>query len=134
MYSDGGARGNPGPAAIGVVIKDEEGRVIHRLGKRMGIATNNEAEYAAVIEALTFIANRKIISKRINFYLDSQLVASQLSGTFKTKNPKLKMFLVKVREKEAEVGGNIFYQYIPREQNREADELLNQALDKEHEE
>lgn len=127
VYCDGGARGNPGPAAIGVVIKNERGIIIHKFGKKIGSTTNNVAEYTAVIEALSWIAQNSKPSK-IYFYLDSQLVVSQLNGLFKVKDGKLKTLVMKVRQAEAAVGGNVSYQHIPREKNTEADSLVNAAL------
>ncbi|MBI2036029.1 ribonuclease HI family protein [Candidatus Microgenomates bacterium] len=127
VFCDGGARGNPGPAAIGVVIKNGEGSLLHKFGKKIGATTNNVAEYTAVTEALSWIAqNNKPV--KIHFYLDSQLVVSQLNGLFKVKDGKLKMLVMKVRQKEAQVGGNVSYEHIPREKNIEADSLVNVAL------
>jgi len=128
VYCDGGARGNPGPAAIGVVIKNEQGIVVGKFGKKIGPTTNNVAEYTAVIEALSWMRDHRKPS-RIYFYLDSQLVVSQLNGLFKVKDGKLKMMVIKVRQGEAAVGGNVSYQHIPREKNQEADFLVNMALE-----
>lgn len=127
VYCDGGARGNPGPAAIGVVIKNGQGTAVHRFGKKIGSTTNNVAEYTAVIEALSWIKEHHK-PLRIYFYLDSQLVVSQLNGLFKVKDGKLKMLVMKIRQGEAAVGGNVSYKHIPREKNTEADSLVNAAL------
>ncbi|MFZ5845528.1 MAG: ribonuclease HI family protein [Patescibacteria group bacterium] len=138
VHTDGGARGNPGPAAVGVVIEEvkNEIRTIARFGKRIGEATNNAAEYKAVLEALqnlkSQISNRKLEDKeelQIQFFLDSNLVVNQLNGRFKVKDPELRELLTKIRILEQEVGGNIRYNLIPREQNRRADFLVNHALD-----
>lgn len=132
VFCDGGARGNPGPAAIGVVIKTKQGQVLSRLGKKIGIATNNIAEYTAVIEALSWLVdNRRLFagSIQVRFYLDSQLVVSQLNGVFKVKHPNIRALVMRVREKEGELGGAISYTHIPREENSQADTLLNKALD-----
>lgn len=128
VFCDGGARGNPGPASIGVVIKDEKGSILSQFGKTIGVATNNIAEYTAVVEALTWI-QKHIKPKKTTFYLDSQLVVSQLNGLFKIKNANLRDLFLKIKEREGELGGNIFYQHVPREQNTEADYLVNKALD-----
>lgn len=128
VYCDGGARGNPGPSAIGVVIKDEKRNTIHQFGKVIGIGTNNVAEYIAVIEALTWV-NEHVKPSGIRFFLDSELVVSQLTGLYKIKNAKLRELLMIIRENEGVLGGNISYQYIPREENEEADRLVNAALD-----
>lgn len=129
VYTDGGARGNPGPAAIGVVIKkkDEKGKEkVIEVSKRIGETTNNVAEYTAVVEALRVL---KSSYGTIDFFLDSTLVVNQLNGNFKVKDPALRELLMKVRLLEQEVGGIVSYHYIPREQNGRADFLVNRALD-----
>lgn len=128
VFTDGGARGNPGPAAIGVVIKEENGKDVRRFGKYIGETTNNVAEYKAVIEALTYIKQQGK-DFRIVFFLDSQLVASQLSGLYKIKKAHLQELVLKIKILEQEAGGDISYRIIPRENNGEADSLVNQALD-----
>lgn len=130
IYTDGGSRGNPGEAGIGVFIKDEK-QALAKIGKKIGIATNNVAEYAAVIEALSWILeNReKLNDSQINFFMDSQLVYSQIIGIYKIKNDNLRKLLFKIREKEAEIKLDINYNHIPREKNKEADALVNMALD-----
>ncbi|MBI4067599.1 ribonuclease HI family protein [Candidatus Gottesmanbacteria bacterium] len=139
IYTDGGARGNPGPAAIGVVVMDENGKKIKEMGKKIGETTNNVAEYMALIEALMWVNNNPISTNnpitqstskpKIIFYLDSTLVVNQLNGMFKVKNGNLRDLIVKIRQLEQSVGGNIIYTYIPREKNWHADKLVNQALD-----
>lgn len=132
VFTDGGSRGNPGPAAIGVYITDSDNKIIARFGKKIGIATNNVAEYRAVLEALSWIiANKEKIEKltKIYFFLDSKLVYSQIVGLFKIKNGDLRNLLFSVREKEAQINTPIFYKNIPREQNKKADALVNSALD-----
>jgi len=126
VYCDGGARGNPGPAAYGFVVK-QNGQTVKADGAPIGIATNNTAEYTAIIKALTWLADN-CAGKDLNFYLDSMLAASQLSGTFKVKNANIREMIVKIRELETQFG-NISYRHIPREQNTEADRLVNEALD-----
>ncbi|HKC14811.1 MAG TPA: ribonuclease HI family protein [Patescibacteria group bacterium] len=130
IFTDGGSRGNPGQAGIGVYIKDDE-RTITQIGKRIGVETNNVAEYKAVIEALTWISENKenLEDTSINFFMDSQLIYSQIVGLYKIKNEILRSLLYKVREKEAEIKLPISYNYIPREQNKNADGLVNMALD-----
>lgn len=125
VHTDGGARGNPGPAAIGVVI-EEEGKIIHEFGKKIGHATNNVAEYTAVIEALKYL---KAHVGTITFFLDSTLVVNQINGLFKVKEPHLRELLMQVRVLEQEVGGTITYTAVRREQNQRADSLVNAALD-----
>jgi len=134
IFADGGARGNPGPAAIGFIIKDSKGKILKREGKYIGETTNNVAEYQAVVESLKWIKKNLINSvvsiNSINFFLDSKLIVNQLNGLFKIKNSNLRSLIVKVRQLEQEVGGNVSYNFIPREKNKEADTLVNQSLEK----
>lgn len=132
IYTDGGARGNPGPSAVGVYIEDDKGRKIESIGRTIGVATNNTAEYKAVIEALLWIVkNKEKFSEHtvINFHLDSLLVCSQIKGLFKVKNADLRTYLFEIRQHEAEIKNPIFYTHIPREKNKNADALVNKALD-----
>ena len=122
IFTDGGSRGNPGPAACAYVVLDGAGNVKEKRGKYLGIATNNEAEYQGVIEALTAVAD-----KEIAFFLDSKLVVSQLNGLWKIKEPRLRELLTKI--KILETGKNITYSYVPRSQNYLADLLVNETLD-----
>lgn len=135
IFCDGGARGNPGPAAIGFLIKDNKGRVIVKKGKYIGKATNNVAEYKAVIEALEWLCQNKLSiigcqQSIIHFYLDSQLVVNQLNGRFKIKNSNLQYLIIKAKGLENQIKASIFYHYISREKNQQADKLVNQTLDK----
>jgi ribonuclease HI len=133
VHTDGGARGNPGPAAIGVYIQTEEQGNVTKLigfGKEIGETTNNVAEYSAVIEALTWLISHKPENvEKTTFFLDSLLVVSQLNGVFKIKEPHLRDLSFSVRALEAEYGGGVSYVAVRREQNREADMLVNKALD-----
>src|SRR5437773_1214739 len=83
VHTDGAARGNPGPAAIGVVIEDEEGRTVYEASRALGVRTNNEAEYLALITALEYLKEAR--PKEAEFRLDSELVVKQLSGEYKGK-------------------------------------------------
>jgi len=130
VFCDGGARGNPGPAAVGFVVKGDSGKILKKRGKFIGRATNNVAEYQAVIEALTWLkSNIQPLTSNIKFFLDSRLVVNQLNGLFKIKDNKLRQLIVKVRQLEQEVGGNVSYHLIERSKNQEADQLLNETLD-----
>lgn len=138
IHTDGGARGNPGPAAIGVVIEeigpDEKGshsRVVAEFGKKIGETTNNTAEYTAVIEALKYFVSAGRLSKSdsLDFYLDSTLVVNQLNGLFKVKQGHLRELIMQVRILEAEAGAITRYSTVPREKNERADFFVNQALD-----
>jgi ribonuclease HI len=132
VFTDGGARGNPGEGAIGVYITDENKNELAGFGKKIGFATNNVAEYKAVINALDWIIeNKKSLSKdaKIHFFLDSKLVCSQIIGIFKVKDANLRNLLFDVRNREAQINFPIYYKHIPREQNKKADKFVNSALD-----
>lgn len=132
VFTDGGARGNPGPAATGVYISDETSKKVAGFGKTIGEATNNVAEYRAVIEALDWIIeNKKSLAQdaKIYFFLDSKLVCSQILGLFKVKNADLKNLLLDIRDREGQVGLQMYYKHIPREENSQADYFVNEALD-----
>lgn len=130
IFTDGGARGNPGPAAIGVYI-ETEGKSLTQIGKRIGDATNNIAEYTAVLEALKWLLEnrQKLRDSKINFFMDSQLIYSQIVGTYKIKNENLKRLLFEIKRKEAELKFPVSYSFVPRENNKKADLLVNMALD-----
>lgn len=132
VFTDGGSRGNPGPSALGVFITDELGNVLWKHGQTLGIATNNVAEYRAVIAALTWLANNKkqIKGQKVAFFMDSLLICSQIRGLYKVKNSVFRQFMLTIREKEAEIGVPIHYTHIPREKNKDADAMVNMALDK----
>lgn len=128
VYTDGGARGNPGPAGIGVLITKNQEQF--KISKYIGLATNNQAEYQAVIEALKYlIENFSGSNITVQFYLDSQLVVEQLSGNYKIKNEGLKSLFNEARVLILQLGGQISFTHIPREQNCVADKLVNEAID-----
>ncbi len=132
IFTDGGARGNPGPAGIGVYAEDENGKELVSIGERIGVATNNTAEYLAIIRALEWLCNHKEkIEKnaKINISVDSQLAYSQLVGLYKVKNENIRKLVFMVREKEAHLEREVNYSQIPREKNKKADLLVNLALD-----
>ncbi|MCL5019002.1 MAG: ribonuclease HI family protein [Patescibacteria group bacterium] len=136
IYTDGGARGNPGPAAVGIVIKTQSAsrgtEKVHSFGKKIGNATNNYAEYLGVIEALRyFIDNQNKFSNltSIEIFLDSSLVVNQLNGKFKVKNQDLINLFYTVRDLENKINKTPKYFLIPRTDNLEADFLVNKALD-----
>ncbi len=131
IYCDGGARGNPGPAAGAFVAKNQEEKILHQTGKYLGEKTNNEAEYNGVILALDWLISQKgkLNGFELTFYLDSKLVVNQLNGYFKIKNSRLRELIARIKILEPQVKANIFYKFIPREQNQLADQLVNLALD-----
>lgn len=125
IYTDGGARSNPGPAAAGIVIKDEKNQVIKKFYKYLGEKTNNQAEYLAVIEALKIAKKLKAI--HLNFFLDSQLIVEQINRHFKIKNKDLAPLFIQVWNLTLNFK-KIIFNYIPREKNKEADKLVNSCL------
>lgn len=133
IYTDGGSRGNPGPAAIGVVVKDEKKRIIKNYAKSIGSKTNNEAEYEAVIFALLKIrqifGKEKIKNLEIEMRMDSELVARQLRGEYKILEEKLFPLFIKIWNLKISFPF-LDFREIPREQNKEADRLVNEILDK----
>lgn len=131
IYGDGGSRGNPGEAAYGYVIYDKDKNILHEEGGRLGITTNNVAEYTAVIEALRWVEeNMKNRIHELKFYLDSQLVASQMSGIFKVKHPNMRTLFYRAKQIESRLNCKVNYSAIPREENTQADRLVNMALDR----
>lgn len=127
INTDGGARGNPGPAASAFVAKDEAGNVLEKSGKYLGETTNNVAEYQAVVMALVWLKGEQV--GEVLFLLDSNLVVQQLMGNFKVKDPGLKQLFEKIKALEKEIGIPIVYSFVPREKNFEADKLVNETLD-----
>ena len=133
IYTDGGSRGNPGPAGMGVVIANEKGKMMKEYSGFLGVKTNNEAEYEAVIFGLkkikALLGKEKIKNTEIEFRLDSQLIARQLNGEYKIEEEKLFPLFIKIWNLKMDFG-KIYFKHIPREQNREADRLANEAMDK----
>lgn len=162
IHTDGGSRGNPGPSAIGVVIKDEKGNIIKKYGEFLGEKancfafstvpnkarqsamlseakqpidgqkTNNEAEYEAVIFALkkAKLLFGKDAAKKMQILvkMDSELVKKQLSGEYKIEEERLFPYFIKIWNLKIDFG-KVEFQHIPREQNKEADKLVNETLD-----
>lgn len=127
IYTDGGSKGNPGPSSIGGVFYLDKKRIFD-FKKSIGIATNNDAEYKALIEALEKVRSHELgVMKvtQIEFYSDSRLMVNQVKGLFKVKNGKIKEYVFKIRSLEQEIKIPIFYYLVPREQNQEADRLVN---------
>jgi ribonuclease HI len=127
LFSDGGSRGNPGPAGCGAVITDERGKVLKKLKKYLGVTTNNQAEYQALIMGLKAAAKFKPAS--ITCYLDSELVVRQLRGEYRIKKPDLKPHVEWIRQFIVS-NPNTKFIHIPRHKNALADELANEAMDK----
>lgn len=129
IYGDGGSRGNPGEAAYGFVIKSKDGEILYKEGKRIGIDTNNVAEYMAVLSALKYVEQEKINPEEIHFFLDSMLVVNQMTGNWKIKNERLRELLYSAKLIEKKLNCKVSFTAIPREKNKEADRMVNLALD-----
>lgn len=126
VHVDGGARGNPGPAAIGVVVTDQDGEVIDEMAERIGVATNNVAEYRALLRGLERAA--ELGAREVQIINDSELVAKQLSGAYKVKHPAMRPLYL---DAMAALRGFDRWQVrsVPRAENAQADALVNAALD-----
>ncbi len=126
IYTDGGARGNPGPAAIGVVVGEKS------YGEAIGNTTNNIAEYKAVIfglkKAKTLLGGKKAEETDVEVHSDSELIVSQMNGKYKIKEDSLKPLFIDIWNLKQDFK-SVSFIHIPREKNREADKLVNQALD-----
>ena len=125
IFTDGASRNNPGPAAIGIVIKDEQGKPITTISQAIGHATNNQAEYRAVITALEEAV--KLGASQVDMRSDSELVVRQINGQYRVKNTSLKLLYQQVKRLQSQLAGFIIT-YIPRQENTEADNLANIAL------
>jgi ribonuclease HI len=123
---DGGSRGNPGPAAYGVVVRDPRGEIVARLKKYIGSNTNNVAEYFGLIAALDYAQNHGIRALRVES--DSELMVKQLRGQYKVKSEELKPLFERAK-KMSQTFESFRISHVYREQNKEADALVNQALD-----
>ena len=123
LYTDGGANSNPGPAGIGAVLLDAEGQEIDSLAKSIGNATNNQAEYLALINGLELVLKHNI--HKINLRLDSELLVKQILGEYQVKNPELTQLKLKIDELLSKFEAWSI-QHIPREQNQRADDLSKQ--------
>src|SRR6185436_9422389 len=125
-YIDGGARGNPGPAGYGVRVEQPDGTVIEEFGESIGTATNNVAEYRALVAALEFAKRHG--HKRLHVRSDSLLLVQQMLGRFKVKHPNLQPLYAKARLLAHEIG-RVTFEHVGREKNAHADRLANDAMD-----
>jgi ribonuclease HI len=123
---DGAARGNPGPAGIGVHISDADGRTVAEIAKGIGVATNNVAEYSAAIEGLT--RAKELGATDVLLRSDSRLMIEQLAGRFKVKHPTLQRLHAEVRALTVTFE-RVAFEHVPREFNKEADRLANAGVD-----
>ncbi len=127
LFSDGGARGNPGPAGIGAVIQDQEGKVLGEYNEYIGETTNNQAEYKALILGLE--KAKEMEAEEVDCFLDSELVTKQMRREYKVKDKDLAPLFVKVWNLGMGFK-KITFTHVYREQNKEADRLVNEAIDK----
>ncbi len=126
INTDGGARGNPGPAGIGVVIKDETGKIIYSYGGYIGEATNNVAEYKALIKSLEEAQN--LGGTELKIQMDSELIVKQMQGVYKIKEPTLQGLAAEVIKLLKNFSGHTFT-HVRREYNKDADAMVNKAID-----
>jgi len=137
IQTDGGSRGNPGPAACACVILDKTSgesadnlRELHTNFEYLGVTTNNVAEYRAVLLAYSWLVKHKTEISSADFLLDSNLVVSQLNGVFRVKEGSLAKLVNEIKENEKEIGPEkISYKHVYREENTQADKLVNLCLD-----
>jgi len=131
IYTDGGSRGNPGPGAIGVIFSDEKGKVIKEYAEKIGRATNNEAEYEAVIFALQkaklLFGKKQTKEMDLELRTDSELVFKQMNGKYKILDRKIEQLFLKTWNLKIDFK-EVKFTYIPREKNIEADKLVNKAF------
>lgn len=127
IHSDGGARGNPGPAGIGVVIHNEKEKLVAEISRFLGVSTNNQAEYRALIAGLEKAV--ELGAESVDCYLDSELVVKQINHEYKVKNKELAPLFLKVYNLLTKFKSYNF-RHVPREQNKEADCLANEAMDR----
>jgi ribonuclease H / adenosylcobalamin/alpha-ribazole phosphatase len=126
LHTDGGARGNPGPAGIGVVLTGDSGQVIGELAEALGVKTNNEAEYLGLIAGLGLAKDKGVT--QLDVFMDSKLVVCQMRGEWKIKSDTLRQLAVQAR-KLARDFEKVTFNHVRREHNSGADRLANQAMD-----
>ena len=133
IHTDGGSRGNPGPAGIGAWATSD-GQEIFSLSEKIGETTNNVAEYSAVLRSLETLKEKDLRSTKLRFVLDSELIVRQITGIYKVKQPHLKELRHQIVTlinglKEGKIIEQLSFKTVPREMNKEADQLVNDALD-----
>ena len=126
VFTDGASRGNPGPAAIGAIIKDEQGKLIASISQPIGRATNNQAEYRAIIAAMEEAVRLGV--EQVDMRSDSELVVEQINGRYRVKNVALRPLYLKAKQLQSQFKG-FTITHIPRLQNKEADMLAGNALE-----
>jgi ribonuclease H / adenosylcobalamin/alpha-ribazole phosphatase len=126
LFTDGGARGNPGPAAFGYVLEAEDGTVLAAHGEAIGVATNNVAEYRALVAGLAKAVELQV--PEVEVVSDSELLVNQMTGVYRVKNEALRALSLEAA-RNARAVGNVTYTAVRREENKLADKLVNDALD-----
>lgn len=132
VYTDGGARGNPGPAAIGVQVVSENGEVLREVKETIGNSTNNFAEYQGVLrglETLKQLFGKQTKTMQFEVRLDSELVKKQLNYEYQIKDPGLVPMFIEIHNLRVANFPNLILTHVPRAENKEADRLVNEALD-----
>ena len=133
LYTDGAARGNPGPAAIGVYITDHLGHPVKSYAETIGVKTNNEAEYTAIIFALkklkALVGKERTKEMKVDIRTDSELLVRQLNHHYKVENKRIIQLFIEIWNLIIDFG-SVTFTHVMRERNRAADKLVNQALDK----
>lgn len=132
VYTDGGARGNPGPAASAFVVT-KNGSVLAEGAKYLGKKTNNYAEYQALLMAFEWLCQNKKKLKdeeKVEIFLDSELIVKQMTGVYKIKSTSLRPIAIEIKAKQRSLPVPIFYTHVKRDKNTHADRLVNEELDK----
>lgn len=132
IYGDGGSRGNPGPAGSGAIIRNEAGETVATVSEFLGVATNNVAEYTAVLRALETLATMLELKSReaeVRVCMDSMLVVKQMTGEWKLKHPGLKPLAARVSEL-VQLFKSVSFEHVYRDFNKDADRLANEAMDR----
>jgi probable phosphoglycerate mutase len=132
IHADGGARGNPGPAGSGVVIRNDKKKVVGEVSEFLGHTTNNVAEYTAILrglELLLGVVGEKAYETEVDVEMDSMLVVEQMNGNYKIKHPNLKPLALSVKNLIPKFK-EVRFTHIPREKNKDADRLANDAMDR----
>jgi ribonuclease HI len=126
IYTDGGARGNPGPAGIGAIAKNDDNEIVFEISEFIGKTTNNQAEYRALVSAIK--KAKQLKTEEVDFFLDSELVVKQLNREYKVKNKDLMPLFLEISNLRKQFK-KITFSHVRREFNKEADKLANMAMD-----
>ncbi|MDA1334454.1 MAG: ribonuclease HI family protein [bacterium] len=132
IYTDGGSRGNPGPSALGVSIKDSSGKILREFGETLGRRTNNEAEYEAIVAGLkkakAMLGKTKAKKMTIDMRMDSELACRQLNHIYKVENEKIIPLFLQIWNLMLDFG-EVTFTHVLRDKNKDADRMVNEALD-----